>query len=219
MMRLLLSRLAPFALALAIAACSGGDGTTPSPSPSPVPSAAPAPSPGSSPSTCSATVTDLPSSIPARGGVFTFGVAVGSTCAWSARTDVTWADVTPGSGQGSGRPLLQVGEHTRLDTRTLTVTVNGRAFAITQNGIGCVYTVNPVTLEVADQGGQVSFSLSTMAGCSWSAASSVGWITVGTPTGSGGGSIILQVAANVGDVRQGFVTIAGQRVTITQRRG
>jgi hypothetical protein len=102
----------------------------------------------------------------------------------------------------------------------LTVTVNNQAFRITQNGVGCVYTVNPVALEVADQGGQLSFTLNTMAGCSWTAASSVGWITISTPSGSGGGSIILQVASNVGgDVRQGFVTVAGQRVTITQRRG
>jgi hypothetical protein len=165
-------------------------------------------------------VTDLPPSIPARGGVFTFGVAVASNCTWTARTDVTWADISPGSGQGTGRPLLQVGEHSRLDTRTLTVTVNGQAFPITQNGMGCVYTVNPVALEVADQGGQLSFSLNTMAGCGWSAASSVGWITIATPNGSGGGSIILQVASNAGgDVRQGIVTVAGQRVTITQRRG
>lgn len=158
--------------------------------------------------------------MPARGGVFTFGVTTGATCSWTARSDVTWADVSPGSGTGTGRPLLQVGEHTRLDSRTLTVTVNTQAFRITQNGVGCVYTVTPMALEVADQGGQISFTLNTMAGCAWTAASGVGWITVSTPSGSGGGSIILQVASNAGgDVRQGFVTVAGQRVNITQRRG
>src|SRR5688572_17106640 len=131
----LLSRLVPFVLAVSIAACSG-DGTTTSSStgPSPAPSASPSPSPSPSPnhSTCTTAVSDLPPSVPARGGVFTFGVATGSTCTWTARSDVTWADVTPGSGTGNGRPLLQIGEHTRLDTRTLTVTVNGQAHRITQ---------------------------------------------------------------------------------------
>ncbi len=144
----------------------------------------------------------------------------GSGCNWTARTDVTWADVTPGSGQGNGRPLLKVLDHNRLDSRTLTVTVNSQAIRITQNGVGCVYTVAPMAIDIADQGGQVSFTLNTMAGCSWTAASSVSWITVATASGSGGGSIFLQIAPNVGgDVRQGFVTVAGQRVNITQRRG
>lgn len=158
--------------------------------------------------------------MPARGGEFTFGIQTGAGCAWTARSDVNWADIAPGSGVGSGRPLLEVQEHSRLDPRTLTVTVNTQSFRISQAGVGCVYTVNPVTLEVADQGGQLSFTLNTMAGCGWTAASSVSWITVVTPSGSGGGSIILQVASNIGgDVRQGFVTVGGQRVTITQRRG
>ena len=158
--------------------------------------------------------------MPARGGAFTFGVTIAAGCAWTARTDVDWADVSPGSGEGNGRPLLQVGDHTRLDTRTLTVVVNNRPFPITQAGAGCVYTVDTTSFDVADEGGQLSFTLNTMNGCAWTAASSVDWITLRTPSGSGGGTFFFNVASNRGgDPRQGLITIAGQRVNIAQRRG
>lgn len=219
MMRLSLARLAVLAVAVTMLGCGSDAELSPEPSPVPSPAPAPSPSPSPAPSTCSTTVSDLPAAVPARGGDFSFGVTTGAGCEWTAGTDVGWADVSPGSGVGSGRLLLRVGEHSRLDSRTLTVTVNSQAFRISQTGVGCVYTVNPVALEVADEGGRLTFTLTTMAGCGWTAASSVGWLTVTTPSGTGSGSVLVQVASNAGDVRQGFVTVAGQRVTITQRRG
>ena len=132
---------------------------------------------------------------------------------------MTWADVTPGSGQGTHTMLLQVGEHTRLDGRTVNIVINGQSFRITQDPVGCVYTISPMALEIADQGGQLTFFLNTPVGCGWQAVASDSWISVRTPNGTGGGSIVLQIAPNTGDVRQGFVTIAGQRINITQRRG
>jgi hypothetical protein len=85
--------------------------------------------------------------------------------------------------------------------------------------MGCIYTISPMSLEVANEGGQSTVFLNTPAGCGWQAVASDTWITVRTPNGTGGGSILLQIAPNSGDVRQGFVTVAGQRVNITQRRG
>jgi hypothetical protein len=162
---------------------------------------------------------NLPGAVSSRGGAFPFDLTTGAGCSWTARTDVTWADVTPGSGQGTHTVTLNVSEHARRDARTLTITINGQAYRITQQEIPCVYTLGVSSLEAADQGGQLSFMMNAPSGCPWTVSSSDGWIGVRTPNGSGGGSIILQIQPNTGDVRQGFVTVAGQRVNITQRRG
>ena len=101
----------------------------------------------------------------------------------------------------------------------MTVTINGQTFPITQDPIGCVYTLSVASLDVADQGGRQDFRIHTPVGCGWAVTSSDSWISVRTPNGTGEGAIILQIAPNTGDLRQGFATISGLRVNITQRRG
>lgn len=131
---------------------------------------------------------------------------------------MSWADVAPGSGQGSATPVLNVGENTNFDARTITVTVNGQSFRVTQNAVSCSYTLNPTSLDESPDGGSASVSLTATAGCTWTATASEGWIRVLTPSGTGSGTINLDLAPNPSDVRHAFLTIAGQRVNVTQRR-
>src|SRR5262249_2433818 len=60
---------------------------------------------------------------------------------------------------------------------------------------------------------------SSAAGCSWSAASNVGWITITSgASGSGNGSVNYSVASygTISGHRQGTLTVAGQTGTIDQ---
>jgi hypothetical protein len=157
--------------------------------------------------------------VSARGGRFTLALTIGSSCAWEAKSDVTWADVSPGSGQGSASLLLQVSESTRLDGRTLTLTINAQPFRVTQEGIICTYALSAGTMEVGDAGGQLSFVVTTQPGCTWTVTTNDSWITVQTPSGTGSNNVNVQIAPNTGGFRQGLVTAAGQRLTITQRAG
>ena len=139
MMRSFLARYAPFALVAVIGlhtACGGNGGTvtspSPSPSPAPAPAPAPAPSPSPSPSpapppsgaACAITLAGLPSALPEASGRYAFAVSTGATCAWTARTDIAWADIAPGSGQGDAPLTLVVAQNETRSTRTVTVTVN-----------------------------------------------------------------------------------------------
>ena len=89
------------------------------------------------------------------------------------------------------------------------LTVNTQTFRVTQDSIGCNSTLDYGSLDVADEGGQLSIAVNTMAGCVWTVAISEGWVTTTTPNGTGSGFVNLQILRNTGDTRRAFVTIAG----------
>lgn len=213
MMRSAFGRLVPFTLLFLITACGSGNGDNVTPSSPTAPSAQP------SPSTCTASTSGVPAQVTSRGGTFAINVTTASNCTWTARTDVQWASVSPGSGSGNATLALQISETAQNDSRTLTLTVNTQTYRVVQEGVRCVYTLDIPTLQFVNDGGLVEFGLTTSAGCSWAVTTGESWITVVTPNGVGSGTIRLNIARNTGPVRQGVVTIAGQQVTFTQARG
>jgi len=80
------------------------------------------------------------------------------------------------------------------------------------------YAISPASQSVAAAGGTGSVTVTTLAGCGWTAASNNSWITVVSGrSGVGGGTVSYSVAANSSAVsRTGTITIAGQTFTITQ---
>jgi hypothetical protein len=213
------TRLAPLTLCILIAACGGANDSSLSPAAGPAgPSPVPSPTPSPSPSSCNATITGLPSSVSTGTGRYPFTITIASNCAWTARTEVSWADVAPGSGSGNATPTLNVNENTAFFTRTLTVIVNGQSFQATQASVTCSNTLDRTSLDESSGGGSASVKLTTMDGCGWTATASESWIRVVTPSGTGSATIYFELAPNTGDVRHAFVTIAGQRVDVTQRR-
>ena len=213
MKRSAFGRLAPFVVLFLIAACGGDSNETPS---SPT---SPSPSPSPSPSTCNTTASGVPQQVTSRGGAFSFNVSSAGNCTWTARTDAQWASVSPGSGTGNATLTLQFLETASTDSRTLNLSINTQNYRIVQQGVGCVYTLNIPTTTLGNDGGPWEFGLTTAAGCSWSVTSNEGWITIGTPNGSGSGPIRFTVAKNTGPTRQAIVTMAGQQVTFTQASG
>jgi BACON domain-containing protein len=215
MMRSAFGRFVPFAmLLLLVGACSNNNNNDSNGTPSPT-----GPSPTPSPSTCSTTATGVPGQVTSRGGSFTFNLTSAGNCTWTARTDVQWANVNPGSGTGNGTLVLQVLETTQNDSRTLNISINTQSYRVVQEGVRCVYTLNIPTTDVGNDGGTAEMGLTTPTGCSWTVTSNEGWITVLTPSGSGSGPIRLGIAKNTGPLRQAIVTIAGQQITFTQARG
>jgi hypothetical protein len=218
-----LRRSIPWVFVLLLAACgTSGPASSPTPtgpSPSPTPSPAPSPSPAPAPAACSASIGNLPQTVPAKAGAYAFSVAIGAGCAWTTSTDVNWADADPASGIGAATPQLRVSEHTRFDSRTLTLTINGQAFAIRQEGYACTYALSDAAFDARNEGGEFTVRVTAPAGCRWSVTSTTSWITVRTANGAGSDYAYFTVASNTGDARSGFITIAGQRVNITQARG
>lgn len=160
----------------------------------------------------------VPSSIPGAGGRYSLSIGVSSSCLWTARTDVNWADVAPGSGQGNAAPTLQVNRNETFFTRQFTVYINGQTFLATQGSTNCSYNVEPTTLEESAEGGTARITVATAEGCGWSVSASEAWIRVLTPTGTGNATVLLELSPNPSDVRHAFVIVAGTRVDVTQRR-
>ena len=131
---------------------------------------------------------------------------------------MAWADVAPGSGQGNASPTLNVNANTTFFTRQFTVNVNGQVIQATQAGANCSYTVDPTSLEESFEGGRAWVNVSTTEGCGWTVTASEGWIRVLTTSGAGSATIFIELSPNSGDVRNAFLTVAGQRVDVRQRR-
>jgi hypothetical protein len=159
-------------------------------------------------------------SFPQAGGNGSVEVRASSAlCQWTATSNATWIAVTSAaSGKGSGSVAFSV-EPTTGPPRTGTLTIAGMLFSVTQSA-GCAYDVAPLSVTVDPSGGASTISITTTAGCPWTAAARDAWITVTAgATGTGSGSVALAVASSTGPSRSGTVTVAGQTVAVVQSQG
>jgi len=82
----------------------------------------------------------------------------------------------------------------------------------------CSFSINPTSASFAAAGGTGTVTVTTSAGCNWTAASNNSFITVTSgASGSGSGTVTYSVAANtVSTSRSGSLTIAGLTHSVTQ---
>ena len=167
---------------------------------------------------CSYQVRPLVHAIPAAGGSATVTVTTAAGCSWNAVSDTPWItlqSVSPGS--GSGTVTFAVGATTGA-ARSGSLTVAGQKIAVNQSQ-GCTYTIDPTQQTIPAAGGEGRVTVTTEAGCAWTAASMVPWITIGSTSGSGGTVLTYTVAATTGPGRTGTLQIAGHTLTVTQGQG
>ena len=154
------------------------------------------------------------------GGAGVVTVAGPGGCAWTASSNVSWIVVSPTAGSGSGDVNFTVAGNSGA-ARTGTITIGGHPVTIQQaaaNAQSCTVTLNPTSQSVAASGATgISVSVTAPSGCTRPATSNAAWITVASgATGSGNGTVTLNVAANTGAARTGTVTIGGQLFTVNQ---
>ncbi|HKG81331.1 MAG TPA: M36 family metallopeptidase, partial [Pyrinomonadaceae bacterium] len=82
----------------------------------------------------------------------------------------------------------------------------------------CSFSINPTSGSFAAAGGSASVTVSTTAGCNWTAVSNNSFITVTSgASGSGSGTVNYAVAANTSSLsRSGSLTIAGLTHSVSQ---
>ena len=87
--------------------------------------------------------------------------------------------------------------------------------------VSCTYALGGTSHSVAAPGGADSVAVSAGAGCSWTAASSVPWVSITDgASGAGSGTVSFAVAANTStSARSTALTIAGQSFTVSQAAG
>ena len=169
---------------------------------------------------CSYTVTPLTISIAAAGSTGTsVSVTSSGACAWTAASNVSWISIASGSsGSGNGTVTIAIAANSGA-SRSGTLTMAGQTVTVNQAAAAsCSYSVTPTTVSINAAGGAgTPIAVTTASGCTWTAATSAGWITILTgATGSGDGSVTYTVQQNTGSARTATLTVAGKSVSITQ---
>jgi len=81
----------------------------------------------------------------------------------------------------------------------------------------CQFTVSPASVSFGSAGGNITVSVSTAAGCRWTAASPAPWIVLSPASGTGSADVSVVVGANGLDApRSASVALAGQTLTVKQ---
>ena len=170
------------------------------------------------PSGCAYTIQPGGQTIPAGGGSGAIDVTTTvNTCSWTAVSNAAWISVTGGStGTGNGRVTFDAAASVGA-SRTGTISVAGHTFTLTQAGVSCSYSITPSNEAMSAAGGTSTIAVATGSACAWTVAAHAGWITiVSGGSGTGPGTVKLNVAANSGGARTGTATIALQTFTVTQ---
>jgi hypothetical protein len=165
---------------------------------------------------CSVSLTGPAESIGADGGSGTIVVSTQPECAWTATAEASWITVTPSQGQGDGQVQFQAGSNPNAATRSGAVNINGQRAVIQQVGSACEIDLRISVSQFPASGGTGVVTVAGPGGCAWTVSSSVGWITVSPPSGSGSADVNFTVASNPGAARTGTITIGGHPVTIQQ---
>ncbi|HUP02673.1 MAG TPA: BACON domain-containing carbohydrate-binding protein [Bryobacteraceae bacterium] len=101
---------------------------------------------------------------------------------------------------------------------TAVVSGGGSAAAsAADSAVVCAYSLNFGGQTFPTAGGSGSVTVSSAAGCPWTASSGASWLTIrGGASGSGSGAVSYGVAANAGAARSATLTVAGAPFLVEQ---
>ncbi len=176
---------------------------------------------GYSPDPCTYSISPNPPTVP-YSGVNNAPVSVTSPtgCLWTAVSNVNWITIVSGkTGKGDGTVTYSVSENNATTSRIGTLTIAGRTFTVTQAAATCSdSSISPQSASPTYNGGTATVTVTSPSGCTWTAVSNAGWISVVSgASGTGNGTVRYSVTANSsGTSRVGTITIAGQTFTVTQ---
>ena len=166
---------------------------------------------------CQPTISTPTATFPSAGGTGTATVGVSRECEWSASSNASWIAITAGSrGQGDGTITYRVDANADPVTRRGALSVGGSEAELSQDAAPCRYDVSAPAMPVSSDGGATAIAVRTHQACSWTAASADGWAGASPAAGKGDAAVQLTVAPNDGAPRTTILTIAGQRITVTQ---
>ncbi|MCS7026152.1 MAG: S-layer homology domain-containing protein [Bryobacteraceae bacterium] len=139
-------------------------------------------------------------------------VQTGPACNWTATANVPWVQITSGStGTGNGTVLLTIQGNNTAAQRTGTVTIAGLTYTITQPSGQCNFQLQaPDGLVLPPAAAAYQINVTAAPGCQWTVQRRGDWLTLGTTSGAGNGSVAFNVTANTTAVpRTARVIIAG----------
>ena len=176
---------------------------------------------GPSGSRCQVSAAAEPARFGAGGGRGTLTVTINRECSWSATSADGWLQLgAEASGQGNATVTFTVNTNADPSQRRGIIAIGEHNVAINQDAAPCAFTV-PSRDTVSSSGERRTISVTANgSACSWTARSETEWLTIVQGSqGSGSGPVVYEARATSGPIRSGELTIAGQRVAVTQGGG
>lgn len=166
---------------------------------------------------CQPTLRAQTTSFGSAGGTGSVNVTVARECTWTAAANASWIILTGGQqGQGDGTVTYRVNENADPVSRRANLTVGDQSVQLGQEAAPCRFSVSAGDTTVPATGGELSVGVSTHNACNWTASTSASWASALPTSGNGDATIRVAIAANTGQARSADVTIAGQRLTVSQ---
>jgi hypothetical protein len=163
---------------------------------------------------CSYSVTPGNVSVTAAGGAKPIGVATGTGCAWSVTGAPPWVTLSKTSGTGNGTFTVSVQSNSGA-ARSTTLHIEDATLLISQDG-ACTFSLGSSTYNPTASGGSTQVAVTGTPGCAWTTTNAPAWIGVTGGSGTGNGTVTLNVQANTGASRTATLTIAGAPFVVTQ---
>ena len=162
----------------------------------------------SQPTGCTFSVSPPAVDLPPSTQTASVSLATGAGCLWNAATNASWISLPQSSGSGPGQ-ISFVAAANNGPRRSDSLTVAGHRITVNQDS-PCTWALAPPSHEMDANGGRGNVLVIVIGQCTWTAASTVSWITIESGA-SGTGNALLQfaVAPNSGPARTGIIRIAG----------
>jgi hypothetical protein len=155
--------------------------------------------------------------VPADGGRVTLSVAAERECAWTARTDAAWLQLSTPGAEGAHDLVLTASSNGFSSGRTAIVTVGGQQFTVTQSGRSCRFALEPEGAQMPAAGGSGTIAVDASPGCVWQAIASESWLRVPRNTvRTGPGSQDFEAIRNDEAARTAGIRIGDQSFTVAQ---
>jgi len=168
---------------------------------------------------CSYSLSTTSASFASGGGPGSVNVIALAGCAWNAASNVGWVSVQSGaSGNGNGTVSFSVNANNGAGGLSGTLTIAGQTFTVNEAGAACTSSLSATGGSFGSGGGSGSVNVTAPTGCSWTAVSNAGWITVTAgASGSGNGTVTFSVNSNgSSNAISGTLNIAGHTYTVSE---
>jgi hypothetical protein len=160
-------------------------------------------------------INGLPETIAFSNGSSSRTIELTSNTSWTISSDQSWCSATPTSGNGSASVRVSATENTTSSTRTANITfkygANTKVITVTQTGVKKLEIDIPwITLIDANA---FTYDINVTSNLSWTVTSPQTWITISPKSGSGNGSVKINISENTTPTRYGRIIFTGEGIT------
>jgi hypothetical protein len=134
---------------------------------------------------CQTSIANTPSAVPHTGSQVSLTIVAERECSWTARSEATWAQVSPASGQGQATIAVTVTANTATSGRATAIVVNDTRLNLNQEAAPCRFELGHTRSLMSSEGGRTAVNVATSGDCAWSASSNSAWARVANASGPG----------------------------------